>query len=187
MENILSKWYGESEKNLSKIFDICDTLSDGAIIFIDEVDALATSRDNSNMHEATRRILSIVLQRIEGFSKSGRSVLICATNRKNDLDPALISRFDLSIRYDVPDFETRKCIFSRYAQQLSTEDLEKVSSESEGLSCRDIKDACKQAERKWASKIVQEEVSLDEKLPVDVYLSCLRQRKGLESVGGGWM
>ena len=128
MENILSKWYGESERNLSKVFDVCDQLPDGAIIFIDEIDALASSRDNSNMHEATRRVLSIVLQRIEGFSKAGRSVLICATNRKSDLDSALISRFDLSIRYDVPDFETRKSIFGRYAQQLSSDDLEKVKS-----------------------------------------------------------
>lgn len=47
VENILSKWYGESERNLGRIFDICDGLSDGAIIFIDEVDSLAASRSLS--------------------------------------------------------------------------------------------------------------------------------------------
>lgn len=140
VENILTKWYGESEKNLSKIFDTCDKLSDGAIIFIDEIDALATSRDTGSMHEATRRVLSIVLQKIEGFSKKGKSVMICATNRKADLDSALISRFDSTIKYEIPDYETRKDIFHRYARQLPPDALEILSSESDGLSCRDIKD-----------------------------------------------
>jgi AAA+ superfamily predicted ATPase len=46
------------------------------------VDALATSRDSGNMHEATRRILSVILQNIEGFKQGNKNVLICATNRK---------------------------------------------------------------------------------------------------------
>ena len=71
------------------------------------------------MHEATRRVLSVVLQKIEGFSKNGKSVMICATNRKSDLDAALISRFDLSIKYENPDDDTRRKVFKRYAQQLS--------------------------------------------------------------------
>ena len=47
-----------------------------------QVDALATSRDSGNMHEATRRILSVILQKIEGFQEGNRSVLVCATNRQ---------------------------------------------------------------------------------------------------------
>lgn len=63
VEGIMSKWYGESEKKLSAIFDACDEMG-GAIIFIDEVDALAGSRSKCNMHEATRRILSVILQKV---------------------------------------------------------------------------------------------------------------------------
>ena len=65
------------------------------------------SRDSSHMHEATRRSLSVVLQRLEGFNGKSKSLLICATNRRSDLDAALLSRFDLSIKFELPDFETR--------------------------------------------------------------------------------
>lgn len=64
VENIMSKWYGESEKKLSAIFDACDEMG-GALIFIDEVDALAGSRSSGGMHEATRRVLSVILQKVK--------------------------------------------------------------------------------------------------------------------------
>ncbi|CAM9719179.1 unnamed protein product, partial [Heterosigma akashiwo] len=102
VESIMSKWYGESEKKLAQIFEACDELG-GAIIFIDEIDALATSRDTGQMHEATRRVLSVVLQRIEGFRGGGQNTLVCATNRRQDLDAALLNRYDLTLRFDLPD------------------------------------------------------------------------------------
>ena len=76
------------------------------ILFIDEVDALATSREGG-LHEATRRILSTLLRKIDSFESVGEVLVICATNRKKDLDPALISRTDLSIRFELPDAKTR--------------------------------------------------------------------------------
>ena len=63
VENIMSKWYGESEKRLSAVFEACDEMG-GAIIFIDEADALAGSRSTGGMHEATRRVLSVILQKV---------------------------------------------------------------------------------------------------------------------------
>ena len=56
----MSKWYGEAEKNLAKIFECCEKLG-GCIVFLDEIDSLATSR-NSEMHEATRRLLGVLLR-----------------------------------------------------------------------------------------------------------------------------
>ncbi len=53
-------------------------------------------------HEASRRILSVLLQKIDGFEGSSKSTLICATNRMQDLDAALLSRYDLTIRYHLP-------------------------------------------------------------------------------------
>ena len=136
------------------------------------------------MHEATRRVLSIVLQKIEGFSRNGKSVMICATNRKSDLDAALISRFDLSIKYENPDDDTRRKVFKRYAQQLSEKDIAYLSGESEGFSCRDIKDICKQAERRFASKVVMNEKRRGEKVTVDEYRDSVAQRKHSESPDG---
>lgn len=65
------------------------------------------------MHEATRRILSVILQNIEGFKLGNKSVLVCATNRKQDLDAALLSRFDTCIKFDLPSTSARTKIFAR--------------------------------------------------------------------------
>lgn len=124
------------------------------MIFIDEIDALVGNRDNSQMHEATRRILSVILQRVEGFAGRGRNVLVCATNRKQDLDRALLSRFDVCIKYDLPDMETRKAIFKRYAKHLGRIALRELANGSANLSSRDIKDICERAERTWASRMI---------------------------------
>jgi ATP-dependent 26S proteasome regulatory subunit len=58
------------------------------IIFIDEIDSLAQSRERE-MHEATRRMLSVFLRHLDGFDSSDDTIVICATNRRKDLDPAL--------------------------------------------------------------------------------------------------
>lgn len=140
-----------------QIFDACEEL-EGSIIFIDEVDAVAGSRDNGSMHEATRRILSVLLQRLEGFQGRPKALLVCATNRKQDLDPALLSRFDINIRYDFPDHDTRVAIVRRYARQFDghLNSLNAIADAANGLSCRDIKEACQIAERRWASQKVRE-------------------------------
>lgn len=147
--------------------DACDAL-ENCIIFIDEIDAFASSRDNEQgIHEVTKRILSVLLQRLEGFHGKSKSILICATNRKQDLDRALISRFDLTIQYILPDFSTREEIFKRYAQQFVNikaipfngspiEPYKLFADNTEGLSCRDLKEICQQAERICASRLVKQ-------------------------------
>jgi len=127
------------------------------ILFIDEVDSLATSRE-AGLHEATRRILSTLLRKIDSFESEGEVLVICATNRKKDLDPALISRTDMSIRFELPDAGTRAEIFQRYAKQLTDEERSTLGELSVYLSGRDIADICKDAERKWASKFIRKEV-----------------------------
>ena len=109
LEAIMSKYYGESESRLAEIFEAAQAMG-SVILFIDEVDSLATSRE-SGLHEATRRILSTLLRKIDSFESDGEVLVICATNRKKDLDPALISRTDLSIRFELPDSQTRALIF----------------------------------------------------------------------------
>jgi SpoVK/Ycf46/Vps4 family AAA+-type ATPase len=157
LEAIMSKFYGESESKLAEIFEAAQALG-SVILFIDEVDSLATSREQG-LHEATRRILSTLLRKIDSFESEGEVLVICATNRKQDLDPALISRTDISIRFDLPDAATRSQIFQRYAKQLSQPDLMRLGALSELLSGRDISDICKDAERRWASKFIRKEVT----------------------------
>lgn len=157
LEAIMSKFYGESESRLAEIFEAAQAMG-SVILFIDEVDSLATSRE-AGLHEATRRILSTLLRKIDSFESEGEVLVICATNRKKDLDPALISRTDMSIRFELPDASTRAEIFQRYAKQLSEEELKALGELSVYLSGRDIADICKDAERKWASKYIRKEVT----------------------------
>ncbi|OAY79209.1 ATPase family AAA domain-containing protein 1-A [Ananas comosus] len=181
LEVIMSKYYGESERLLSSVFSLANELPDGAIIFLDEVDSFAVSRD-SEMHEATRRILSVILRQIDGFEQEKRVVVIAATNRKEDLDPALISRFDSMIIFDLPDQPTREEIAAQYAKHLKKAELVQFALVTEEMSGRDIRDVCQQAERHWASKlirgqaprIVKGEPSLP---PIEEYIKCAEERR----------
>ncbi|KAF4701798.1 hypothetical protein FOZ62_030438, partial [Perkinsus olseni] len=161
LEALLSKWYGESEKHLSKVFELArDLVQDGCeegsgvIVFVDEVDTLASSRDDpSGMHEASKRVLSVLLRELDGFSTPGKAnaMLIAATNRKQDLDQAFVSRIDTSVEFALPDEASRAAIFGLYARQLPQKDCEQLAKMSAGLSGRNIKDACQDAERRWAA------------------------------------
>jgi ATP-dependent Zn protease len=158
VESIMSKWYGQSSQNLSQIFDLCEDLG-GAILFIDEIDSLAGSRD-SGMFEATRRILSVLLRKLDGIGSVENTLTIGATNRKDDLDRALISRFDQTIFFPLPDANERAAIFSCYAKHLSEEECSEIGKAAESLSGRNIKDLCEFTERRWAGKLIQKELTV---------------------------
>ncbi|KAL1198969.1 26S proteasome regulatory subunit S10B -like protein B [Cardamine amara subsp. amara] len=187
LEAVMSKYYGESERLLGAVFSQANELPDGAIIFLDEIDAFAISRD-SEMHEATRRVLSVLLRQIDGFEQDKKVVVIAATNRKQDLDPALISRFDSMILFDLPDLQTRQEIIAQYAKQLSKPEVVQLAQASESMSGRDIRDICQGAERTWASKLIrrakaggeEEKITLP---PIQEYLESAKARsKALVSV-----
>ncbi|XP_023636504.1 26S proteasome regulatory subunit 6B homolog [Capsella rubella] len=187
LEAVMSKFYGESERLLGAVFSQANELPDGAIIFLDEIDAFAISRD-SEMHEATRRVLSVLLRQIDGFEQDKKVVVIAATNRKQDLDPALISRFDSMILFDLPDLQTRQEIITQYAKQLSKPELLQLAQATETMSGRDIRDVCQGAERTWASKLIRRAKAGGEEQkitlpPVQEYLeSAEARRKALLSV-----
>ena len=168
LESFVSKWYGDSEKKLAEILSLCNKVPGGAILFIDEIDSMVTSRDSGNMHEVTRRILSTLLTHMEGFdgkhSSNNQSLLICATNRKQDLDSALLSRFGATIYYPLPNVSSRIQIIKRYAKQLSVAEIEKLAVVSSGLSCRDLKEACEQTERLYAGSLIKLNIN-DNSLP----------------------
>ncbi len=152
IESIMSKWYGQSSQNLSQIFEAADDMG-GAIIFLDEIDALAPSRD-ANMFEATRRVLSVLLRKLDGLDAASTTLTIGATNRMNDLDHALVSRFDQTIHFPLPSAQERSAIFGNYARHLSQAELHELAALSEGLSGRTIKDVCEFAERRWARMLI---------------------------------
>ena len=172
VESIMSKWYGQSAQNLSQIFDASEEMG-GSIIFLDEIDSLAGSRNN-NMFEATRRILSVLLRKLDGIDMAENTITIGATNRREDLDHALISRFDQTITFPLPEKEERKSIFSNYARHLSGDELAAVSDLSENLSGRNIKDICEYTERRWARKVIIQKLDPSPP-PAEYYRHSIRQ------------
>ncbi|MFO7677145.1 MAG: CDC48 family AAA ATPase [Thermoplasmatota archaeon] len=105
---IMSKFYGQSEENLRKVFEEAQKNAP-SIIFLDEIDAIAPKR--SEVHgEVERRVVSQMLTLMDGLKGRGKVIVIGATNIPDILDPALRrpGRFDREIRIDVPDVKGRK-------------------------------------------------------------------------------
>jgi SpoVK/Ycf46/Vps4 family AAA+-type ATPase len=175
LESLGSKWYGESEKKLAEALAAADSLPEGCIIFLDELDALATSR-SGDMHEATRRLLGVLLRHMDGFDTSKRSVVVGATNRAQDLDNALLSRFSAVVEFGLPDEMCRRDILKTYAKNLKDAELMAVASATPGMAGRDLRDICEQAERKWAAKIIRGQAAEGSCPPVKEYLDAANAR-----------
>lgn len=153
IESIMSKYYGESAKNLSLIFD-CAQLFPEALVFLDEIDSLAGRREDG-MFEATKTMLSVLLRKLDGFEGKPGSITLGATNRKQDLDSALLSRFDKSIFFPLPNTKEIAAILSGYAMHLNESERLEISNCLTGFSGRKIKDFCDFVERKWATTLIE--------------------------------
>jgi SpoVK/Ycf46/Vps4 family AAA+-type ATPase len=175
VESIMSKWYGESERRLEAIFSTAATLP-RSIVFLDEIDAFAGSRERA-MHESTRRILSVLLRQLQGLVDRSNVVVIGATNRKDDLDAALLSRFDLLVRFPLPNLVERAKILSYYAKHLEAEAITTLAALSEGRAGRELEDACGVAERMWASQIIATNSSVTAP-PVETYVAAFQLKFG---------
>ena len=115
---IISKYYGESEKQLREIFDEASEKAP-AIIFIDEIDSICPKREDVS-GEVERRVVAQMLTLLDGMQGRDNVVVIGATNRRDALDPALRrgGRFDREIEIGVPDREGRKEIMEVHTRQM---------------------------------------------------------------------
>jgi len=146
---IMSKWYGQSEENLRKIFEEAEK-SAPAIIFIDEIDAIAPKREEVT-GEVERRVVSQILTLMDGLKSRGKVIVIAATNRPNALDPALRrpGRFDREVEIGVPDQKGRKEILQIHTRNMpidrSNVDLDHLSSITYGFVGADLEALAKEA------------------------------------------
>jgi len=154
LENILSAYYGESTKRLAVIFDAATTTREPLILFLDEIDALAPSR-NEKLFEASRRLLSVLLRKIDGLETQNNIITVGATNRPQDLDSALLSRFDTILEFNEPHEDDIRELIRFYAKQLSNGDNLKLAQQLAGLSVRAIRDVCLRAERHLAREQIE--------------------------------
>lgn len=136
--SIVSKWVGDSEQAIRRIFRAA-AKKDSAIIFFDEIDSIAERRTEES-HEASRRLVAQLLTELDGFDQSGSNlIVIAATNRIESVDEALLrpGRFDWEIAFGLPTGEDRLEILQLGAGQMKTEGalgLEAVAAASDGWS-----------------------------------------------------
>ena len=222
VEAVVSKFYGEAEQRLAGVFEAARALAAGwgggggkegeeegssptpahagssgpgkALVFLDEVDSLATSRGGgggggSDMHEATRRVLGVLLRALDGFAGGRGVVTVLATNRPEDCDPALLSRCGARIVFPLPDAEARAGIVGLYAAHLSVAAAASLAAAAAGLSGRALRDACEAAERAWAARLLGAgggRVGAGAggfkatPPPVEIYLQAVAEQKGRE-------
>jgi len=147
---ILSQWYGESEKNIKEVFDNARKNAP-SILFFDEIDGIAKKRSNDSLDEVGPRVLSELLQQIDGATKTNKMVMVVgATNRPNDLDAAILrpGRLDKIIYMHLPDPDARKAIFEVHLRGLPLSDdidLDKMVKKTERFSGADIKNIVSEA------------------------------------------
>ena len=119
---IFSKWYGQTEELIRKLFEAARK-EEKAIIFFDEIDSVAAQRGDES-HEASKRVVAQLLTLMDGFKPETNVVVIAATNRPQDLDVALRrpGRFDWEIEFPYPDDSDREDILAKTARRLRTKD-----------------------------------------------------------------
>ena len=108
--DLVSKWYGEAERRVQQAFDRARSQAP-AVIFFDEIDAVARNRDFS--HEATHRMVSTFLENMDGLHDADGVIVLAATNRPEAVDDALTrpGRFDRLVEVPMPDRDGRQAIF----------------------------------------------------------------------------
>jgi transitional endoplasmic reticulum ATPase len=167
---IVSKYYGDSEKELRKIFEEAEKNSP-AIIFMDELDSIAPNRDEVS-GEAERRIVAQLLTLMDGLKGRGNVVVIAATNRPNSIDPALRrpGRFDREIAINPPSREGRREILDVHTRGMPLDkdvDLDRIAELTHGFTGADLEVLTKEAAMKALKKWIPDLVRFEDTIPAE--------------------
>jgi transitional endoplasmic reticulum ATPase len=168
---IMSKFYGESEERLRRIFDEAQANAP-AIIFIDEIDSIAPKREEV-VGEVEKRVVSQLLTLMDGLKERGKVIVIGATNRPEALDPALRrpGRFDREIEIPPPDKRARREIFAVHTRNMPLAedvDLDKIADITHGYTGADIAALVKEAAMNAMRRFIQQEnIDLNQPIPAE--------------------
>jgi len=174
---IMSKFYGESEERLREVFKKAQENAP-AIIFIDEIDAIAPKRSEV-VGEVEKRVVAQLLTLMDGLQSRGRVVVIGATNRIEAIDPALRrpGRFDREIEIPPPDRRARREILAVHTRNVPLAedvDLDKLADMTHGYTGADIAALVKEAAMSALRRFIKDQaVDLSKPIPPDK-LSQLR-------------
>lgn len=150
---VLSKFFGESTQKLAALFDEARESTCGAIVFVDEIDAIASSRSDSGSSEASRRLVTQLLQELDGVQGRDAGLLfLAATNEPWLLDAALMrpGRFDEKCYVSLPDEPARIVLLGlqlRGCWLADDTNLTAIAKKTDGYSGADLMCLCERAKQ----------------------------------------
>jgi transitional endoplasmic reticulum ATPase len=148
--DLLSKWYGESEQQIARLFARARQVAP-TVIFIDEIDSIAPARGKgAGEPQATERVVNTLLAEMDGLEELQAVVVIGATNRPTMMDPALLrpGRFDELIYVTVPDKAGRRRILGIHTSKMPLAkdvDLDDVAERTDRYTGADLEDVVRRA------------------------------------------
>ncbi|MFX1324037.1 MAG: CDC48 family AAA ATPase [Promethearchaeota archaeon] len=180
---IMSKFYGQSEENLRKVFEEAKDMAP-SIIFIDELDSIAPKRGEVT-GEVERRVVAQLLSLLDGLEGRGEIIVIGATNRVNDIDPALRrpGRFDREIEIGVPDTDGRHEILLIHTRGMPLEndvDLRLIAEKTHGFVGADVEALAKEAAM-LAIREILPQINLDKPIPPEILMDLQINMKNFQS------
>ncbi|KAL2188903.1 AAA-domain-containing protein [Thermothelomyces heterothallicus CBS 203.75] len=165
----LSKWVGEAEKQLRLLFEEARR-TQPSIIFFDEIDGLAPVR-SSKQEQIHASIVSTLLALMDGMDGRGQVIVIGATNRPDNIDPALRrpGRFDREFYFPLPDLEARRAIIDIHTKDwgISDEFKNSLAENTKGYGGADLRALCTEAALNAIQRTYPQIYSSKEKLVVD--------------------
>ena len=181
---IMSKFYGESEKKIRDIFEEAEKNSP-SIIFIDEIDSIAPQREDVG-GEVERRVVSQLLTMMDGLQSRGKVVVIAATNRVNSIDPALRrpGRFDRELELRAPDKKGRLQILKIHTRGMPlTKDvnIEELARVTHGFVGADLSSLAKEAAMVVLRRLLPElQLKEDEEIPEEILKKLVVKKKDFD-------
>ena len=168
---IMSKFYGESEKKLREIFKDAEKNAP-SIIFIDEIDSIAPKREEVT-GEVERRVVAQLLALMDGLEARGQVVVIGATNRPNALDPALRrgGRFDREIEIGIPNKDSRMEIIGVHTRGMPLDNdvnLASIANVTHGFVGADLSSLTKEAAMNALRRILPDLDLEQESIPAEI-------------------
>jgi transitional endoplasmic reticulum ATPase len=184
---IMSKFYGESEKHIREIFDDAEKNAP-TIIFIDEIDSIAPKREEVT-GEVERRVVAQLLSLMDGLKTRGQVIVIAATNRPNAIDAALRrgGRFDREIEIGIPDRLGRFDVLQIHtrgmplAVDMSEETgLREIADMTHGFVGADLSSLCKEAAMHAIRKILPD-INIEADIPQEIMEKIVITREDFQN------
>ena len=167
--SMMSKWLGEAEKNISKLFKMARSLNESegvpVLLFIDEIDSLLGTRNSEVGGEVrVKNQFLTEMDGINGKSKESQLYVIGATNKPWSLEAGFLRRFQKRIYVTLPDTASRTNLFSQYTGPLNVEGalrVDELAKVSEGYSASDIKDICQSVQLRVVNELFESGKAMD--------------------------